>query len=339
MNVRVDLSTPIYDGMEVVFRTPCNASDVTGLNVYYTKDGVQESQNFAFADANANNLGHLDALFAEGAVVKVILDTDTNMAFVQNADTNAYLESRFDEVSTDDSKVSGKTWSSKNTVDKLCPAIEESGTIVSCQPVEGYPLTVQTEEGATQIVRCGKNLLPDDFVQGNYEGVYYMLYLPPGNYCVWAEREEGVTNGYVYLEKSTDGGATWQAEDIGVVGKGSWNSTAGYILAGTQKFRVAFTVTGDENEKWALWAGASKQHLGAIQYIQIEMNAEPGNPVKTAYEPYNGGIFAPREAIPALAGINTLRADIGNITVTGRADPNAVIENLTNAIIALGGNI
>ena len=71
--------------------------------------------------------------------------------------------------------------------------------------------------------------------------------------------------------------------------------------------------------------------------MQIEVNAEPGNPVKTAYEPYNGGIFAPGEAIPALAGINTLWADTGNITVTGRADPNAVIADIyekLNAVLA-----
>ena len=98
MNVRVDLQEPIRDGMEVVFKSPCDASNVTGLNVYYPVDGVLESQNFTFADANTNDLGHFDALFAKDAVVKVILDLDTNMAFVQNADTNAYLESRFADL-------------------------------------------------------------------------------------------------------------------------------------------------------------------------------------------------------------------------------------------------
>ena len=94
MNVRVDLQEAIRDGMEVVFKAPCDASVVTGLNVYYPVDGVVESKAFTFADANTNDVGHLDALFAEGAVVKVILDLDTDMAFVQNADTNAYLEHR-----------------------------------------------------------------------------------------------------------------------------------------------------------------------------------------------------------------------------------------------------
>lgn len=98
MNVRVVLQEPIRDGMEVIFRAPCDASAVTGLNVYYPANGVVESKTFAFADANANDIGHLDFLFAEGAVVKVILDLDTNMAFVQNADTNAYLEGRFTKL-------------------------------------------------------------------------------------------------------------------------------------------------------------------------------------------------------------------------------------------------
>ena len=98
MNVRVDLRTPIYDGMEVVFKAPCGASEVTGLIVYYPGDSGVASSVFSFADAHTNDLGDLDELFAEGAVVKVILDTETNMAFVQNAATNAYLEKRFREI-------------------------------------------------------------------------------------------------------------------------------------------------------------------------------------------------------------------------------------------------
>ena len=98
MNVRVDLNYPIYDGAEIVFKAPCGAADVTGLIVYYPGEAGTESMVFAFADAHTNDLGDLDELFAEGAVVKVILDTETSMAFVQNAATNAYLESRFAQM-------------------------------------------------------------------------------------------------------------------------------------------------------------------------------------------------------------------------------------------------
>ena len=121
MNIRVDLNTPINDGTEVVFRSPVDCSQVTGLIVYY--DGG--SQEFMFADAHGYNVGNIDHLFAENVVVKVILDVTTSMAFVQNADTNAYLEWRF-----------------KDTIDKLAPSFTESGSVVSCNPVEGYPLSI-----------------------------------------------------------------------------------------------------------------------------------------------------------------------------------------------------
>ena len=91
MNIIVDLNTPITDGKEVVFRSPVDCSQVTGLIVNYN----DVSQEFAFADAHGNNVGDIDHLFAENVVVKVILDVANSMAFVQNADTNAYLEGRF----------------------------------------------------------------------------------------------------------------------------------------------------------------------------------------------------------------------------------------------------
>ena len=96
MNIRVDLDTSIYDGREVVFRSPEDCSQVTGLIVYY--NGGTASQEFAFADAHGEDVGHIDHLFAADAVVKVILDLETSKAFVQNADTNAYLEGRFADI-------------------------------------------------------------------------------------------------------------------------------------------------------------------------------------------------------------------------------------------------
>ena len=91
MNIRVDLNTNIADGSEVVFRSPADCSQVTGLSIYHTGGKTE----FAFADAHGHNVGDIDHLFAENAVVKVILDVTAGMAFVQNADTNAYIESTF----------------------------------------------------------------------------------------------------------------------------------------------------------------------------------------------------------------------------------------------------
>lgn len=91
MNIRVNLKTNIADGSEVVFRSPADCSQVTGLVIYHTGGKTE----FAFADAHGHNVGDIDHLFAENAVVKVILDVTAGMAFVQNADTNAYIERTF----------------------------------------------------------------------------------------------------------------------------------------------------------------------------------------------------------------------------------------------------
>ncbi|MBO5953346.1 MAG: hypothetical protein J6Q53_04400 [Oscillospiraceae bacterium] len=95
-NIRVDVGYTIHDGSELKFRSPASCSAITGLIVYYPgTNGNITSNVFALADAHGNNVGDIDHLFAENVVVKVILDVTTGMAFVQNADTNAYIEDTF----------------------------------------------------------------------------------------------------------------------------------------------------------------------------------------------------------------------------------------------------
>ena len=107
-NIRVDLDYMINDGSSVVFRSPCDCTEITGLIVYYiAADGKQTSKEFALADAHGENVGDIPHLFAENVVVKVILDVTSGMAFVQNADTNAYLEGRFAELEEQMQNTSG----------------------------------------------------------------------------------------------------------------------------------------------------------------------------------------------------------------------------------------
>ena len=98
-NIRIDVDYTIKDGTEIKFRSPVDCSAITGLIVYYPgADGNTVSKVFTLADAHGNNVGDIDHLFAEDVVVKVILDVTKGMAFVQNADTNAYLEGKFRAV-------------------------------------------------------------------------------------------------------------------------------------------------------------------------------------------------------------------------------------------------
>lgn len=93
-NIRIDLLSSITNGQAVTFKSPVDCSDITGLIVYYPNNGKQVSTVFEFTDAHGNDVAGF-SLFANDVLVKVILDTESNKAFVQNADTNAYLESKF----------------------------------------------------------------------------------------------------------------------------------------------------------------------------------------------------------------------------------------------------
>lgn len=92
-NIRIDLGATVLDGQALTFRSPASCSQVTGLIVYYPEGDETNTQTFQFADAHGNNVGSAD-LFAEDVLVKVILDTELGRAYVQNADTNAYLEAQ-----------------------------------------------------------------------------------------------------------------------------------------------------------------------------------------------------------------------------------------------------
>lgn len=98
-NIRIDLDTTLIDGQSITFRSPVSCAEVTGLIVYYPDGSAVTSREFQFADAHGNNVGDIDHLFAENVLVKVILDTDLSRAYVQNADTNSYLENHLTDKS------------------------------------------------------------------------------------------------------------------------------------------------------------------------------------------------------------------------------------------------
>ena len=343
MNIRVDLNTPIKDGMDVVFRSPVDCSQITGLILYYNG----ESKEFAFADAHGNDVGHIDNLFAENAVVKVILDLDTNMAFVQNADTNAYLEGRFASLPME-------------IIDKLCPSFSESGSVVTCEPVEGYPLTVTAEEGATQITRCGKNLF-------NYKDwVTYANSAHPSTSYPAREEVEFLgrkcfsyhpyrSNKDLYftdIRFKPNTQYTIKMQIAMTYGSNTEYAVPAMLFIytdGSSSYipATSTTVYSDKFVEASVTSTAGKTismlsipsfATGATLYIPVDSCViEEGTTAE--YAPYTGDTFAPGEPIPAIQGVNHIFADTGDVTVEGKADPVAIINKLTNAILSLGGNV
>ena len=93
--IRIDLAASVINGQTVTFKSPADCSQITGLIIYYPEGNTTTSKNFKFVDAHGVDVGSgTVSLFAANALVKVVLDTDQAKAYVQNADTNAYLEAQ-----------------------------------------------------------------------------------------------------------------------------------------------------------------------------------------------------------------------------------------------------
>lgn len=97
VNIKVKSKTPIKNGRGFTFHAPCNCSEVTGITVEHPGG----TQRFSFKDAHGNDLGSNNHLFTAGSLVKVVLDVTNSAAYIQNADTNNYLERRFDEAANE----------------------------------------------------------------------------------------------------------------------------------------------------------------------------------------------------------------------------------------------
>lgn len=97
--IRIDLEATVVNGQAVTFKSPADCSQVEGLIIYYPEGDTTTSKEFMFVDAHGVDVGSgTISLFAENALVKVVLDVDHSKAYVQNADTNAYLEGRFETL-------------------------------------------------------------------------------------------------------------------------------------------------------------------------------------------------------------------------------------------------
>lgn len=311
MNIRVDLTTPIKDGTEVVFRSPVDCSQITGLIVYVTENGNTTSQEFAFADAHGNNVGNIDHLFAENAVVKVILDVAHSMAFVQNADTNAYLEGRFADI-----------------IDKLCPSFKKTSDVVQCEPVEGSLLTIRTvDEDATAVV-IGKNIynkakypMTKNIMIRHVSGTEY-----PSN--SFSATQGFIPIGYIYDGKTPLTISIKHAPYDTVDG----NTNAGLAFYDSEKRYIS----GTSKAQAVLPDGAAFMRFSIDSDFVDEAQIEIGTSV-TDYEAYRERTAeGPVAKIPAFKGINNVYSRYNDetfaVTVEGKADPVAMIEKLMQAV-------
>ena len=240
----------------------------------------------------------------------------------------------------------------KKAKETFCPPINETGMVIQCCPLEGEPFTITdvgSIVGTTVVTICGKNL---------YDKTTYPL----------------DTNGYPYGSESTSKGMFATSQNYRRTGFIPVAHLAGQTIVlshcpfATNPGMAFYTripnVSDSTDCKDACCGGTTGASIqvpaNAVYMVfcvkvvdaEADVQIELGN-VTTNYEPYAQKQYEviAEDVLPLEAeqfkGVNTIFAyDTGDgndlptsVTVTGRTDPNAEIERLTNMLTAMGGNM
>lgn len=77
-------------GQQISFIAPCNSDTTTCFTI--------NDVDYIICDAAGNNLAGVAGMWVTNAFVSVIVDVDSAKAYIQNANTNKYIEEKFDAV-------------------------------------------------------------------------------------------------------------------------------------------------------------------------------------------------------------------------------------------------
>lgn len=281
----------------------------------------------------------------------------------------------------DDTDVDTQAWSSKHTIDRLCPGFTESGSAVVCEPVDGYPLEVvstldATDDGYASInlYHGGKNLIPKTepgthtkngttFVL-NSDGSVTISGTPTTNTTFnlaefvpssYLRGKQLVVNNnvgesvylaiHLFCDDNTDNWNWLRGNRADSLTKVAPNNTKSI----TPSIIVLTTFDGDpvtfypQLEFGAVdteYEGPRDTRLLTVDLSGFAVAGGSYNWTTGVLIDENGReIMVTQHGIYAHEGINTFASDCGSTQVTGKADPVAIIDKLTNAIIALGGNV
>lgn len=271
----------------------------------------------------------------------------------------------------DDAVNTTEAWSSKKIVDTLCPPFSVSGNPVTCHPVEDYPLsavvTLEPKQAGTgdpspDNVRpiSGYDSVTVTQTKDEAQVKQITLTLPETIYGGTVDAVTG-KGEKTWEFKEFDGTETWYKyhnpnnevatfySDIGMesytnyinclcdrarflprnmVSKETW-TISGSALTNSIYFTIANDVASNV-EEWKAY---------------LTTQASAGTPVQLAYklatpEPFQA---TGNQALPAVAGLNTVYTDGNSLDVTGRQDLLYTLQNMQaqttnlNRFIAEGG--
>lgn len=156
-NIKITLDHDIVDGESVTFKAPCDCTEVTGIKVYYkveTEEGSTDAnKTFTFRDAHCEALTNIGNLFKEGAYITALLDTTNNYAFIQNADTNKYLEGKA-SAKKFTATLAADGW--EGTEAPYTQTVAVNGMLATYEPIADVEYSTSFETRKNEAVAWGK---------------------------------------------------------------------------------------------------------------------------------------------------------------------------------------
>lgn len=334
-------STPTDDGIQLAFSIPRGQEGQTGPE---GKQGIQGEPGPATVVSVAETVTGQPG--TDASVVSTATEDGIALHFTIPRGTPGGAE-------IDDAAINpGQAWSSRKIVDTLAPAFETSGAAVSCWPIAGYPLHVVSQVTASQPGTGDpsfENVRPiSGWTAATVTHNDSPVTLPFGQtvYGGTLDWQSGVlTIAYAMADMST---FVWSRyiDKTNVYGFycGPPNSANfSYNLAKSDKLRYFSSAAtgvegfgnGDSSNRLFVFINKTRLLDNTVDSFKAFLAENPITFVYLLAEPTTVQL-TPQEML-ALSGENTIYTDTGDTTVSGRADPNAVIQQLTARIAALEG--
>ena len=286
-----------------------------------------------------NRIGNVvDGVNKEYADTKEQINKLDDKIDVESDETNKKVANAVSESNSYTDK------SIKETIDKLCPIFSESGGSVRCEPVEGYPLRVvtelETEVDSLTLTICGKNLFNKNkyTLTTGYANYTTGVIASSSNYLRPSEfvPVSHLQGKNIILNRSVGGSNPGMAfysripESTASPGNAfiSGNKSGAVRVPDNAEY-MSFSIPNDGDTDVQIEIG--EVSTAYEEYREVIHTAELQEPLSNGQYEWSG--------IEAMAGVNTIWSSYGTTSVTGKSDPVAIINKLTQAVLSLGGNI
>ena len=267
-----------------------------------------------------------------------------------------------DGVQLNDSAINTtEAWSSKKIVDTLCPAFSVSGNPVTCNPVEDYPLSAVvslepkqagTGDPSPENVRpiSGYDSVTVTQSKDGSQVKQITLALPETIYGGTVDAVTGV--GEIQIAFMVlDGTENWVLTGATSDTYQGFSISLPYTNVNYRMFCSHFMYNLYENvANTCSQQGIGKYNIRFVISTEIVPNktvdewksylaaqAAAGTPVQVAYKLATPTPFqaSGNQALPAVAGLNTVYTDGDSLTVTGRRDLVSALEDLQTTMTAV----